>query len=91
MGGIDRDRAGYRTHPCKGEYFRVSSRHRGRLHRLVYPVPTPLHLGTHTVLGLDGSLKVGPSSFYVDALEYGGDPTLQAEFHEKAHQFLPFL
>ena len=42
MAGIDRDHAGYRIHPCKGEYFRVSSRHRGRINRLVYPVPSPI-------------------------------------------------
>ena len=91
MAGIDTAEAGYEIRPCKGEYFRVSARHRGRLQTLVYPVPSPVHLGAHAVLGLDGSLKIGPSSFYVDALEYGVDPAHQAEFHRKAVRFLPFL
>jgi L-2-hydroxyglutarate oxidase LhgO len=91
MAGIDIAEAGYGIRPCKGEYFRVSSRHRGRLHTLVYPVPSPVHLGAHAVLGLDGSLKIGPSSFYVDALDYGVDPAHQGEFHRKASRFLPFL
>lgn len=91
MAGIDIAEAGYGIRPCKGEYFRVSSRHTGRLHTLVYPVPSPVHLGAHAVLGLDGSLKIGPSSFYVDALDYGVDPAHQVEFHQKARRFLPFL
>jgi L-2-hydroxyglutarate oxidase LhgO len=91
IAGIDIDGAGYRLRPCKGEYFRVSGRHRGKLHRLVYPVPSPIHLGAHAVLGLDNSLKIGPNSFYVDALDYGVDAGHQKEFHEKARRFLPFI
>lgn len=91
MAGIDIAQAGYCIRPCKGEYFRVSSRHRGKLHTLVYPVPSSVHLGVHAVLGLDDSLKIGPSSFYVDALDYGVDPAHQAVFHQKARRFLPFI
>ncbi len=91
MAGIDPDAAGYRIRPCKGEYFRVSNRHRGRLSRLVYPTPSPIHLGAHAVLQLDGGLKIGPSSFYVDSLDYDVDPAHQREFYEKACAFLPFL
>jgi L-2-hydroxyglutarate oxidase LhgO len=91
MAGIDVEETGYRIHPCKGEYFRVSSRHNGRLHTLVYPVPSSVHLGAHAVLGLDDSLKIGPSSFYVDSLDYGVDPAHLSVFHRKAHRFLPFL
>ena len=91
MAGIDVAEAGYTIHPCKGEYFRVSARHKDRLHTLVYPVPSPVHLGAHAVLSLDGSLKIGPSSFYVDSLVYGVDAAHQAEFHQKALRFLPFL
>ena len=91
MTGMDTAAAGYTIHPCKGEYFRVSARHRGRLHSLIYPVPSPIHLGAHAVLGLDRSLKIGPSSFYVDSLDYGVDAAHQGEFHQKASRFLPFL
>jgi L-2-hydroxyglutarate oxidase LhgO len=91
MAGIDCDHARYRVHPCKGEYFRVSGRHRGKIGRLVYPVPSPVHLGAHAVLALDGSLRIGPNSFYVDALEYSVDPSHQKEFHENASRLLPFL
>jgi L-2-hydroxyglutarate oxidase LhgO len=91
MAGIDCEAAGYTIHPCKGEYFRVSHRHRGMLGRLVYPAPTPGHLGAHAVLGLDGGLKIGPSSFHVDEIDYSVDPAHQVEFYEKARRFLPFL
>ena len=89
--GIDIDAAGYRIHPAKGEYFRVSSRHRGKLGRLVYPVPSPVHLGAHAVLGLDGGLKIGPNSISAALGDYSVDPTHLGDFLAKASRFLPFL
>jgi len=89
--GIDIDAAGYRIHPAKGEYFRVSSRHRGKLSRLVYPVPSAVHLGAHAVLGLDGGLKIGPNSISAARGDYSVDPAHENEFLSKASRFLPFL
>ena len=89
--GIDIDAAGYRIHPAKGEYFRISSRHRGRLSRLVYPVPSPVHLGAHAVLGLDGGLKIGPNAVPAVRGDYTVDPSHEQDFFEKASRFLPFL
>ena len=89
--GIDVDAAGYRIHPAKGEYFRVSSRHRGKLSRLVYPVPSPVHLGAHAVLGLDGGLKIGPNSVSTVLGDYAVDPSHEADSFAKASKFLPFL
>jgi L-2-hydroxyglutarate oxidase LhgO len=91
MAGIDIERVSYRIHPCKGEYFRIAGRHRGRVRRLVYPTPSPVHLGAHVVLGLDDSLKIGPDSHYVDRLDYAVDASRQREFFQKASRFLPFL
>jgi L-2-hydroxyglutarate oxidase LhgO len=89
--GIDIDAAGYRIHPAKGEYFRVSPRHRGKLGRLVYPVPSPVHLGAHAVLGLDGGLKIGPNSISTVRGDYSVDPSHAGDFLAKAAKFLPFL
>jgi L-2-hydroxyglutarate oxidase LhgO len=89
--GIDIDAAGYRIHPCKGEYFSLSSRYWGLFHRLVYPVPSPIHLGAHVVLGLDGRTKVGPNAFYVSEIEYSVDSGHQEAFHAEARKFLPGL
>lgn len=91
MAGIDTAKAGYRIHFCKGEYFGVSNRHRGRLDRLVYPAPTPVSLGIHGVLGLDGSLRLGPSAFYVDEIDYTVDASHRRGFFESARMLFPFL
>ena len=91
MAGIDVESAGYRIYPCKGEYFKVADRHRGKIRRLVYPTPSPVHLGAHVVIGLDGGLKIGPDSNYVDRIDYTVDARHQREFFEKASRFLPFL
>ena len=81
MAGIDIDAAGYRLHPCKGEYFAVTDRHRGKLAHLVYPAPTAISLGVHSVLKLDGGLKLGPNAFYVDTLNYDVDASHRREFY----------
>ena len=89
--GIDIDAAGYRIFPAKGEYFRIASRHRGRLHRLVYPVPSEDHLGAHAVLGLDGGLKIGPNSIPAELGDYSVDSSHEREFFQKASRLLSFL
>jgi len=91
MAGIDLDVEGYRIYPCKGEYFSISNRHQGKLGRLVYPTPSPIHLGAHAVLSLDDRLKIGPSAVYVGEISYEVDATHQDEFFDKAKRFLPFL
>jgi L-2-hydroxyglutarate oxidase LhgO len=91
MAGIDADREGYRIHLCKGEYFSVSSRHQGKIGRLVYPTPSPIHLGAHCVLSLDDRLKIGPNAVYVDQISYEVDEDGQLEFFTNAKKFLPFL
>jgi L-2-hydroxyglutarate oxidase LhgO len=89
--GIDIAAAGYRIHPCKGEYFSLSGRWRGAFRRLVYPVPSPIHLGAHVVLGLDGRTRVGPNAFYVGEIEYSVDSGHRGAFHVEARKFLPGL
>jgi L-2-hydroxyglutarate oxidase LhgO len=91
MAGIDIDEEGYRIYPCKGEYFSVSSRHHGKVGHLVYPTPSPVHLGAHAVLSLDDRLKIGPNAVYVDEISYEVDPDQQRDFYTNAKKFLPFL
>jgi len=73
MAGINVDRVGYRLHPCKGEYFSVSNRHKGKIKHLIYPAPTAISLGIHTVFNLQGGIKLGPNAFYVDDIDYDVD------------------
>ncbi len=89
--GIDIDAAGYRTHFCKGEYFSLSGRYWGAFSRLVYPVPSPIHLGAHVVLSLDGRARVGPNAFYVDAIDYGVDSGHRQSFYVEARKLIPGL
>jgi L-2-hydroxyglutarate oxidase LhgO len=89
--GIDVDSAGYRIYPCKGEYFGLSGRFRGVFSHLVYPVPSPIHLGAHVVLGLDGGARVGPNAYYVEEVEYSVNPGHREAFYAEARKFLPGL
>ena len=91
MAGIDVDGEGYRIYPCKGEYFSVSNRHQGKVGCLVYPTPSPIHLGAHALLSLDDRLKIGPNAVYVEEISYQVDAAGQEEFFSKARRFLPFL
>jgi L-2-hydroxyglutarate oxidase LhgO len=70
MPGIDIDKAGYRIHWCKGDYFSLSGKPPASM--LVYP-PPPLDaasLGIHSVPDLTGRLKFGPNAYYVDEINY---------------------
>jgi L-2-hydroxyglutarate oxidase LhgO len=91
MAGIDIDKAGYRLHLCKGEYFKVANRHKSALRHLIYPVPTPISLGIHTVLDLGGGLKLGPNAFYSTDTGYQVDETHAGEFLDSARTYLPFI
>lgn len=91
LAGIDIDGAGYRLRYCKGEYFAVASRHRGKMTHLVYPAPTAISLGIHGVLGLDGSIRLGPNAFYTDSIDYTVDESHAREFYENAKSLFPFL
>jgi len=91
LAGIDVASAGYRTYPCKGEYFNVAAKHTGKISRLIYPTPTAISLGIHTRLRLDRTFSLGPSAFYVDEISYDVNANHQDGFFESARSFLPFL
>ena len=89
LAGIDVDRAGYRQHPCKGDYFAVAPG-LGRLcERLVYPVPVPGGLGTHVTVDLGGRFRLGPDVTYVEAPTYEVDPAKAGEFARAVGRYLP--
>jgi L-2-hydroxyglutarate oxidase LhgO len=91
LAGIDAERAGYRVHLCKGEYFSLSGRFRGTFRHLVYPVPHPLNLGAHVVLCLDERLRIGPNAFFVDEVDYSVDPGHREACFREAGKILPGL
>lgn len=91
MVGIDIEKAGYRLHYSKGEYFRVKESKSKLVKQLVYPTPKDSDLGIHTVTDLQGQLKLGPNAFYVDEVNYDVDILHLPEFYESSRKFLPFI
>lgn len=91
--GIDVDREGYKIHPCKGEYFTAPYKKGQLVKRLIYPPPHEdlKSLGIHVSKSLDGRLRLGPSAFYVDHLDYTVDSSHREAFYESVKGFLPFL
>ncbi|MGD0802854.1 MAG: NAD(P)/FAD-dependent oxidoreductase [Candidatus Bathyarchaeia archaeon] len=70
MAGIDIEKAKYRLHWCKGDYYSLVGKPPATM--LVYPPPLKdtLGLGIHTVPDLTGRLKFGPNAYYVDKIDY---------------------
>lgn len=91
MAGIDTAAAGYTIYPCKGEYFRVGGTAGPLFTNLVYPPPTEISLGLHTVVDLQGGMKIGPSAFYVDEIDYNVDEHHREDFFLGAEKYLPDL
>jgi L-2-hydroxyglutarate oxidase LhgO len=90
--GVDIKENGYTIYPCKGEYFKLATKHRNKLKHLVYPAPTKISLGIHTVLDLGNGLKLGPNAYYVDDPEdYKVNNENRKEFFDSAKTYLPFI
>jgi L-2-hydroxyglutarate oxidase LhgO len=91
LAGIDIDKAGYKLHYCKGEYFSLDSKYRNLVSRLIYPVPEQVGHGIHWRQGLDGRMLLGPSAHYVETIDYAVDETYKQYFYNSAKRFLPFV
>ena len=93
MAGIDVERAGYRLHYCKGEYFNVGGGKAKHIRHLVYPVPLPRFtgVGIHATLDIDGRMLLGPSVEYVDSVDYAIDDRNKRMFYDGVRAFLPFI
>lgn len=93
--GLDLDVLGYRLRYVKGCYFRLSSRWRGRLRHLVYPVPYAglAGLGSHITLDLAGGVRVGPDVEFLAerSQDYTVSPARAAEFVGAVRRYLPEL
>ena len=84
----------YVLHYCKGDYFSISNVKKGTVNRLIYPVPEKDHvgLGVHLTLDLNGRMKLGPDTTYIDRTEDYRVPASKGDrFYESAVRFLPFI
>ena len=87
-------RSNYQLHYCKGDYCSISGVKPGLVHRLIYPVPAKksVGLGVHLTMDLNGRLKLGPDTNYIERKEdYTVLPEKADLFFESASKFLPFL
>jgi len=88
LAGLDIDSLGYRLHPCKGDYFRLSGS--PPVKSLIYPVPSGPGLGIHLTPDMAGSIKLGPNAYYSNHADYRveSDPL---SFKEDVSKFLPLI
>ncbi len=91
LAGIDVVKAGYKLHYCKGEYFSLSSKYRHLISRLIYPPPEQAGYGIHITLGLDGRVRLGPNTRYVETINYEVDENQKQAFYNSAKRFLPLI
>jgi L-2-hydroxyglutarate oxidase LhgO len=89
MVGIDLDQHAYHLYPCKGEYYRLRSKI--LIAHLIYPLPGQGVLGIHITPDLEGRLRLGPNSYYVDELSYQMDESHQEEFYQALRGLIPSL
>jgi L-2-hydroxyglutarate oxidase LhgO len=91
LAGIDIAKSGYQLHYCKGEYFTLDSKYRNLVTRLIYPTPEQAGHGIHWRQALDTRVLLGPSAYYVEAIDYSVDETHKEYFYSSARRFLPFV
>jgi L-2-hydroxyglutarate oxidase LhgO len=91
LAGIDIAAAGYRQHPCKGDYFALAPGAPLRFSGLVYPLHSAAGLGVHVTLDLGGRVRFGPDAEYVDRIDYAIDPEKRERFAEAGRRYAPGL
>jgi len=92
IAGIDVDRAGYKLHWCKGEYYSVSSSKSKLVNRLIYPVPMAFSGGVHVCFDVSGRMRLGPLYYYVNEIDYKVDDSRWKAFCQSPiMRALPFI
>jgi len=82
LAGIDINRQGYRLNYFKGEYYSLDSGIAGKANRrLIYPMLRQGGLvAIHTVLDVDGRVRLGPDFYPVDCVDYAMDDSRKQIF-----------
>jgi L-2-hydroxyglutarate oxidase LhgO len=91
LAGIDIDKAGYKLHYCKGEYFSLSAKYRNVVNRLIYPTPEQAGHGIHVTPRLDGGVRLGPNARYVEEVDYRVEEAQKEAFFNSVKRFLPHI
>ena len=74
---------------AKGDYFTLAGP--SPFKHLIYPVPVPGGLGTHSTLDLGGQTKFGPDVSWVEEPVYNVDPTRVNTFYKAIRRYWPNL
>lgn len=72
---------------CKGNYFSYSGKIKTDC--LIYPIPNKLGLGIHLTCGLDGKLKFGPDTKFVDSIDYQVLDDEKDDFLKTIREYIP--
>lgn len=91
MCGLDIEARGYQQYYLKGNYFRLSNKSKFVTRHLVYPVPQKRSLGVHTVLDLQGEVRLGPDEEEVEKIDYCVNENKKRFFFESARKYLTFI
>ena len=82
MLGIDN----LRLHYCKGEYYKTNKYK--NINCLIYPTPSKVSLGLHTVVQLNGDVLFGPNAYYVDKIDYHIDDLNKIDFINNIQKYI---
>lgn len=74
---------------AKGNYFTLAGK--TPFNHLIYPVPVPGGLGTHSTLDMGGQTKFGPDVEWSDTIDYTVDPHRGDEFYAAIRRYWPGL
>jgi L-2-hydroxyglutarate oxidase LhgO len=91
LAGLAVEELGYRQYPCKGDYFSVHSSATRGLSHLIYPLPVHAGLGVHLTLDLQGSVRAGPDTKYVDEITYDVTADKRGAFGEAIRRYFPHV
>lgn len=90
--GIDIDKMDYRLTYCRGHYFKLKSEKKYLANHLIYPVPPvdKSSLGIHITLDMNGELKLGPDTQYLnDRIQnYTVEESLNEKFYNSVSKYL---
>lgn len=93
LAGIDILKEGYKQFNFKGEFYNISSeKTRNIRSRLIYPMNSGDGLvRIHTVLDLDGRVRLGPNFYPFEGIDYAIDDSGKQLFYEGARRLLPHI
>ena len=93
--GFDLESNGYVLHYNRGSYFRIASKKRSLVNHLIYPVPPKdsSRLGIHLTIDLNGELRLGPDSEYLEKREqdYEVNGSLKDKFFRAVNRYITGL